>query len=94
MLRIEDTMGFETVGESLWERHRADFPVTKSLIYLNHAAVGAPRFPGRRHCHALAGDRCRGVWQPPLRQVDGLLRRPPCRSGEDVQIPTPAKLPS
>jgi selenocysteine lyase/cysteine desulfurase len=32
-------MGFETVGESLWERHRADFPVTKSLIYLNHAAV-------------------------------------------------------
>ena len=39
MLRIEYTMGFEMVGESLWERHRADFPVTKNLIYLNHAAV-------------------------------------------------------
>lgn len=23
----------------MWERYRADFPVTKSLIYLNHAAV-------------------------------------------------------
>ena len=39
MLRIEDTMGFETVDEKLWERHRADFPVAKNLIYLNHAAV-------------------------------------------------------
>lgn len=39
MLRIEDTMGFETVPESLWQRHRPDFPVTKNLIYLNHAAV-------------------------------------------------------
>jgi len=32
-------MGFETVDEKLWERHRADFPVAKNLIYLNHAAV-------------------------------------------------------
>jgi len=39
VLRIEDTMGFETVDEKLWERHRADFPVAKNLIYLNHAAV-------------------------------------------------------
>ncbi|MFN0100509.1 MAG: aminotransferase class V-fold PLP-dependent enzyme [Bryobacteraceae bacterium] len=39
MLRIEYTMGFEIVDESLWERHRADFPVANNLIYLNHAAV-------------------------------------------------------
>jgi len=32
-------MGFETVPESLWQRHRPEFPVTKNLIYLNHAAV-------------------------------------------------------
>lgn len=32
-------MGFEMLRESLWERHRADFPVTKNLVYLNHAAV-------------------------------------------------------
>lgn len=32
-------MGFQTVEQSLWERYRAEFPVTKSLIYLNHAAV-------------------------------------------------------
>lgn len=32
-------MGFETVGNSLWERYRADFPVAQNLIYLNHAAV-------------------------------------------------------
>ena len=39
MLRIKDTMGFETVQKTLWERHRADFPVTGNLVYLNHAAV-------------------------------------------------------
>ena len=39
MLRIKDTMGFETVHKTLWERHRADFPVTGNLVYLNHAAV-------------------------------------------------------
>lgn len=39
MLRIKGTMGFETVHKTLWERHRADFPVTGNLVYLNHAAV-------------------------------------------------------
>ncbi|MBI2687183.1 MAG: aminotransferase class V-fold PLP-dependent enzyme [Acidobacteria bacterium] len=34
--------------ESLWERHRPDFPVTKNLIYLNHAAVSPV-------CRAAAG---------------------------------------
>lgn len=32
-------MGFEMLRESLWERHRADFPVARNLVYLNHAAV-------------------------------------------------------
>ncbi len=56
MLRIEDAMGFEMVAVKLWERHRADFPVTRNLIYLNHAAVSPVCRPAAEAMRWLATD--------------------------------------
>jgi len=56
MLRIEMTMGFETAGKSLWERHRDQFPVTANLVYLNHAAVSPVCRPAAEAMRWLATD--------------------------------------
>jgi cysteine desulfurase / selenocysteine lyase len=56
MLRIEMTMGFETAGKSLWERHRDQFPVTANLVYLNHAAVAPVCRPAADAMRWLASD--------------------------------------
>jgi len=32
-------MGFDLTTNNLWESHRANFPVARNLVYLNHAAV-------------------------------------------------------
>lgn len=56
MLRIKNRMGFETVEETLWERHRDAFPVTKNLIYLNHAAVSPVCRPAAAAMRWLASD--------------------------------------
>lgn len=32
-------MGFDLTTNNLWEAHRANFPVARNLVYLNHAAV-------------------------------------------------------
>jgi selenocysteine lyase/cysteine desulfurase len=49
-------MGFETIPDSLWRRHRADFPVAQNLIYLNHAAVSPVCRPAAEAMRWLATD--------------------------------------
>ena len=44
------------VDENLWQRHRPDFPVTKNLIYLNHAAVAPLCRPAADAMRRLATD--------------------------------------
>jgi selenocysteine lyase/cysteine desulfurase len=40
----------------LWERYRSEFPVTKNLIYLNHAAVAPLSLRAAAAMHGLAQD--------------------------------------
>jgi cysteine desulfurase/selenocysteine lyase len=56
-------MGFEqnssvepAPGEPLWRRYRDQFPVTKQLIYLNHAAVAPLPRPSAEAMQGLAQD--------------------------------------
>src|SRR5271154_6190597 len=56
-------MGFEqnssvepTPAEPLWRRYRDQFPVTKQLIYLNHAAVAPLPRPTAEAMQGLAQD--------------------------------------
>ncbi|MFN7924549.1 MAG: aminotransferase class V-fold PLP-dependent enzyme [Bryobacteraceae bacterium] len=43
---------------ALWEQHRAQFPVTANLIYLNHAAVAPLSKPAADAMAHLAADAC------------------------------------
>jgi len=55
-------MGFEQKappaagGQALWERYRDEFPVTRNLVYLNHAAVAPLPLCAARAMQALAQD--------------------------------------
>jgi len=49
-------MGYESVP--LWERHRDSFPVSRNLVYLNHAAVGPLAKPAADAMHWLATNSC------------------------------------
>jgi cysteine desulfurase/selenocysteine lyase len=56
-------MGFDQIdartsdaGEPLWRQYRHQFPVTKRLIYLNHAAVAPLSKPCAEAMQGLAGD--------------------------------------
>ena len=55
-------MGFELIEEEqsasapLWRRYREQFPVTRRLIYLNHAAVAPLSRKAAEAMQALAGD--------------------------------------
>ena len=55
-------MGYETVmggGEhQLWDQYRDQFPVTRNLVYLNHAAVAPLVRPAAEAMQALAADAC------------------------------------
>lgn len=58
-------MGFQSVEKSvstssnrLWERYRSQFPVTRELIYLNHAAVAPLSKPSADAMKHLADDAC------------------------------------
>jgi selenocysteine lyase/cysteine desulfurase len=44
------------VDENLWQRYRPDFPVTKNLVYLNHAAVSPLCRPAADAMRSLATD--------------------------------------
>ena len=50
-------MGYE--NKSLWERERGQFPVTQSLIYLNHAAVAPLVKTASEAMIHLSDDACR-----------------------------------
>jgi selenocysteine lyase/cysteine desulfurase len=52
-------MGYEKkLAAPLWERVRHDFPVTRNLVYLNHAAVAPLPAPVAAAMTALAADAC------------------------------------
>lgn len=56
MLRIKEGMGFDSPKQFTWQRHRANFPVTKNLVYLNHAAVSPLCRPAAEAMRSLATD--------------------------------------
>ncbi len=55
-------MGYETnpaTGErALWSRYRDQFPVTRQLVYMNHAAVAPLVKPAAEAMQRLAADAC------------------------------------
>jgi len=55
-------MGYERVTEpgerALWSRYRDQFPVTKQLVYMNHAAVAPLAKPAADAMQRLAADAC------------------------------------
>ncbi len=53
-------MGYETKakGAPAWQRYRDRFPVTRNVIYLNHAAVAPLARPAAEAMQRLATDAC------------------------------------
>ncbi len=49
-------MGYGEFQGSLWQMHREQFPVTKNLVYLNHAGVAPLCRPAADAMTGLAGD--------------------------------------
>src|SRR5689334_18664756 len=55
---FEKVAGVEERAGELWDRYRNEFPVTKELVYLNHAAVAPLCRPSAEAMKALADDAC------------------------------------